>query len=588
MIRNNNYHRNNTPTRLCTCMDGLNRMVLERTVGVFQLQYSRSRLSKRWWWYMYPKLLLWYVVFLASCILYSSTSISSCTIMVRRFDVPIRCDLERGQKYCNFLYRRSSSSNRNFSRKAYCRGSTETWIGSSRYDGLAFAQTGVIASKCHGDIVRKRRLQEPQRLKLVVPNDFLNRDRASIAMNTNTVTMATHKVAMEQHLVQLHSRQDRVNNQDGSLLNGSSSPSRTTLTQYIEEQKATSEVWVTLEPLILSIQMACKIMASNLIHRSNFLDHNDTMQRLDELCTIVMKNALQYTGKCNVTVDNVEENQSTAQRMVAHTVGSTSYVAYIHPLDVSGSYSDISTGTGTIFGIYRMNHSAIDQSTEEICMSGYCWYGSSTVLVLSATNHVQGFTLDAHHGNEFIWTHPNVKIQSSSSVLSQSPTMMTNTTTTAASMTTHTKKILRTITTYPGHYYYPTPSQQPYADELRLQNRLVSSFVGNIHRTLLYGGILAYPRILANTGDETVVFCTPQQQLPTSLLCSTGSIAFLMKNAGGDSMAVCENKCVYRLLDKTQPLNNIDRQSCSCYFGNLNDIAVLESYFVRTNGTIAS
>jgi len=41
--------------------------------------------------------------------------------------------------------------------------------------------------------------------------------------------------------------------------------------------------------------------------------------------------------------------------------------------------------------------------------AGYCLYSSSTVLVLTLGNGVQGFTYDSNVG-EFILSHPDVKI----------------------------------------------------------------------------------------------------------------------------------------------------------------------------------
>ena len=65
-----------------------------------------------------------------------------------------------------------------------------------------------------------------------------------------------------------------------------------------------------MESLLLSIQMACKTI-SNLVNRAGLAndlggeqnsDYSDgrfySMKRLDLLSTIVLKNALQFTGKC--------------------------------------------------------------------------------------------------------------------------------------------------------------------------------------------------------------------------------------------------------------------------------------------------
>ena len=46
---------------------------------------------------------------------------------------------------------------------------------------------------------------------------------------------------------------------------------------------------------------------------------------------------------------------------------------------------------------------------KELIAAGYCMYGSSTQLVLTTGNGVNGFTLDPSIG-EFLLTHPNIKI----------------------------------------------------------------------------------------------------------------------------------------------------------------------------------
>lgn len=63
-----------------------------------------------------------------------------------------------------------------------------------------------------------------------------------------------------------------------------------------------------MESLLLAIQMACKTI-SNLVNRAGLAndvgeknDYSDgrfySMKRLDLLSTIVLKNALQFSGKC--------------------------------------------------------------------------------------------------------------------------------------------------------------------------------------------------------------------------------------------------------------------------------------------------
>lgn len=73
---------------------------------------------------------------------------------------------------------------------------------------------------------------------------------------------------------------------------------------------------------------------------------------------------------------------------------------------------------GTIFGIYRIPESSVDNPTvadvlkpgTDMVVAGYCMYAASANLVLTtgSGNGVNGFTLDNALG-EFILTHPNVQ-----------------------------------------------------------------------------------------------------------------------------------------------------------------------------------
>ena len=99
------------------------------------------------------------------------------------------------------------------------------------------------------------------------------------------------------------------------------------------------------------------------------------------------------------------------------------------PLDGSSNI-DAAISTGTIFGIFDgVNDDCLADgggsftvtTSEAECLSatlrpgsalvcaGYCMYSSSTVLVLTLGNGVNGFTLDPQIG-EFVLTHPGMRI----------------------------------------------------------------------------------------------------------------------------------------------------------------------------------
>ena len=90
------------------------------------------------------------------------------------------------------------------------------------------------------------------------------------------------------------------------------------------------------------------------------------------------------------------------------------YCVATDPLDGSSNI-DCNVSTGTIFGVYKRmpgntpGTEDVLRPGKELIAAGYCMYGSSTQLVLTTGNGVNGFTLDPSIG-EFLLTHPNIKI----------------------------------------------------------------------------------------------------------------------------------------------------------------------------------
>ena len=337
--------------------------------------------------------------------------------------------------------------------------------------------------------------------------------------------------------------------------------------------------------LLLAVQMACKTI-SNLVHRAG-LAHTEhetsttpsttsqknitttapsspfadgryySMQRLDQLSTTVLKNALKFTGKCRVTTPPVRTAQDVADHqpgvLLARSVVSSSendndttstpqWVACLDPLDGSGN-ADASICTGTIFGVFESQatgggHHSNDNNTNSTQTSnpnkndnddnddedddddwlmaqvlqpahrmkaaGYCLYSSATVLVFTLDNatSVQGFTLDPQT-QEFVLTHANLTIPPRGSVYSAN---MAN----AAGWAPAIQQYFANIAAGKGE------SQERYA------LRYVGSLVGDVHRTLLYGGLFAYPADSHSHPDGNL-----------QLLYKTAPLAKLVTAAGG-------------------------------------------------------
>lgn len=181
------------------------------------------------------------------------------------------------------------------------------------------------------------------------------------------------------------------------------------------------------------------------------------------------------------------------------------YVMLFDPLDGSSNI-DYNVSIGTIFAIYRRQSSSgaccledFLQPGQELAAAGYVVYGSSTMMVYSTGNGVDGFTLDPSVG-EFLLSHPNIR--------SPQPKYYSV-----------------------NHAYLPRWSRgvQEYIrwlqgrgeDAPKLSERYIGSLVADFHRNLLAGGVFLYP------GDSK----RPQGKL--RLLYEIAPLGFLAIQAGG-------------------------------------------------------
>jgi fructose-1,6-bisphosphatase I len=156
------------------------------------------------------------------------------------------------------------------------------------------------------------------------------------------------------------------------------------------------------------------------------------------------------------------------------------YLVLFDPLDGSSNVN-VNVTVGTIFSILRCPQGVTDPvledflqaGTEQVC-AGYALYGTSTMLVLTTGNGVNGFTLDNDTG-EFFLTHPNMQIPQDS------------------------REFAINISNY---RFWEEPLQR-YIDEclqgeagVRKKDfnmRWVASMVAEVHRILIRGGIYIYP-----------------------------------------------------------------------------------------------
>jgi fructose-1,6-bisphosphatase I len=186
------------------------------------------------------------------------------------------------------------------------------------------------------------------------------------------------------------------------------------------------------------------------------------------------------------------------------------YLLLFDPLDGSSNV-DVNISVGTIFSILRMpdNASPIEEGTflqsgAKQVAAGYALYGSSTMLVLTTGNGVNGFTLDNNLGM-FMLTHPNMTIPADTKEYSIN-----------SSRARHWE-----------------PPMKRYVDECQagkegprgkdFNMRWVASMVAEVHRIICRGGVFLYPADAENRKKGGKL----------RLMYEANPMAFLVEQAGG-------------------------------------------------------
>ena len=328
-----------------------------------------------------------------------------------------------------------------------------------------------------------------------------------------------------------------------------------TLTRWmLEVARANPDYPLTeLESVFMSIQTACKTI-SKLVKRASIDGstgyqggggsinvQGEEQKKLDVITNDVIKKALKFTGRMGVLASEEEDNPLAVENgsqynkeIVVEEDGT--YICVFDPLDGSSNV-DAGIPVGTIFGIFEEDgtcelpeeffeegHAADLADAMKDCLrstlkpgsslvaSGYALYSSATHFVFTLGNGVNGFTLDEEIG-EFILTHPNMQIPPRGNIYSMNEANAPN-------WDGPVKKFVSSLadgSNRGGNVY---------------TSRYIGSMVGDVHRTLLYGGVFGYPADKKNVDGKL------------RLLYEAAPMSFLMEQAGGKSttgMVRCMN-----------------------------------------------
>lgn len=181
---------------------------------------------------------------------------------------------------------------------------------------------------------------------------------------------------------------------------------------------------------------------------------------------------MKSSGKCALLVSEEEEDV-----IFFKDQQNARYAVACDPIDGSSNL-DAGVSVGTIFGIHKLAEGSTGTKEDilkpgtELLAAGFTMYGASAQLVITMKGgSVNGFTLDTSFG-EFILTHPDMRIPKSRAIYS----------------------------TNEGNSMYWEESTNAYFNALKYPKegkpysaRYIGSMVADAYRTLLYGGIFAYP-----------------------------------------------------------------------------------------------
>lgn len=222
----------------------------------------------------------------------------------------------------------------------------------------------------------------------------------------------------------------------------------------------------------------------------------EAVQKLDAYANEVLLSVLSKSGHCAVLAS--EELDDVVE------LDTGKYVVLFDPLDGSSNI-DVNVNIGTIFAIYRRStdKNALEnalQSGHRIAGAGYVVFGPSTTFVFSTGQGVHGFTLDPNVG-EFFLSAPDIRCPRRG----------------------------KTYSINEGNWSRWSPELKKWNEWIKGEggdgrpygHRYVGSLVADAHRTLMKGGIFAYPADSKSTQGKL------------RLLYEANPMAYLFEQAGG-------------------------------------------------------
>ncbi len=265
--------------------------------------------------------------------------------------------------------------------------------------------------------------------------------------------------------------------------------------------------------LISSIKLAAKIVNYS-VNKAGLVDilgmagetniQGEKQQKLDVYANeVFMQTLINREIVCGIASE--EEDDFVAIKG-KHSTNENKYIVLMDPLDGSSNI-DVNVSVGTIFSIYKrvtpigkpVELEDFLQPGRNQVAAGYVVYGTSTMLVYTSGNGVNGFTLNQAIGS-FHLSHPNLKFPETGNIYSINEGNYVH-------FPQGVKDYLK--------YCQEEKENRPYT------SRYIGSLVSDFHRNMIKGGIYLYP----------TSFVGPQGKL--RLLYECNPMSFIAEQANG-------------------------------------------------------
>jgi fructose-1,6-bisphosphatase I len=219
--------------------------------------------------------------------------------------------------------------------------------------------------------------------------------------------------------------------------------------------------------------------------------HGEAQQKLDVLANDLVIRVLSRCPSVALCASE-EEDEPIVFRSAAQ--GGRFGVVF-DPLDGSSNI-DVAVSVGTIFGVLPADGGLLQPGLRQVA-AGYVVYGSSVLLALTVSSGVDLFVLDPDLG-DFVLVERGLRVPARNKTYSVNEAYRAD---------------------FPAGYqrYLDFAHQDGYS------SRYIGSMVGDVHRTLLKGGVFLYPP----TGKA------PEGKL--RLLYEGNPMALLVERAGGSA-----------------------------------------------------